>query len=48
MRSDIHHESTKITKEHEEENALSKPVFFVRLRALRVFVVKAAVKADHS
>jgi hypothetical protein len=48
MRSYIHHESAKITKEHEGENVLDKPVFFVRLRALGVFVVKAAVKADHS
>jgi hypothetical protein len=48
MRSCSHHESTKITKAHQEENVLYQPVFFVRLRAFGVFVVKAAVKVDHS
>jgi hypothetical protein len=45
MRSYIHHEGSKITKEHEEENVLYQPVFFVRLD---VFVVEAAARADHS
>jgi len=39
----LDHEGSTITKTHEEEERfLTNPVFFVRLRVLRVFVVNAA------
>ena len=38
----IHHEGTKNTKAHEESLSY-KRFFFVRLRALRVFVVKVGL-----
>jgi len=44
MRSYTNHEDTKATKTHEEDHFVQNRFFFVRLRALRVFVVKV----DHS